>query len=219
MQFFTKEIYEKMQVGGYLVYPDSKEDLDELLERYRSKGRDYETLERGNFLAMKPYLLKYLPASLKSSVYDESITHYKIPDDIILSRINEWDELVRNYKKHLNSIKNMLPKSMLELCTEFSFHDAEILSVHKSNNDVNLELDCHGCCGYQGNCLLTFKSVKLLEIPDDCSEHWWLYDEVHLSDRGNFDVQVLLDTDDAFLTLHEFRVIADDAHVEVIKSP
>lgn len=222
MKFFTKEIYEKMQVSGYLLYPDMQEDIDEILDLYESD----EMADRENFLIMKPLMLKYLPESLKSSVYDESLNPSIIPDDYLLSQIiewqksidNEWNVINSNYNKHCNSIKNLLPQNMFELCSEYSFHDAEILSVQKSNDQVELELDCSECRDNQGTCLLTFTGVKLLETPDDLSEdYWWLYDEVHLSDEGNFDFQVLLVIDGDFLTLNEIRIIADDVNIEVIE--
>lgn len=64
MKYFTKELYEEMQVYGSLVFCESKEDQEQEIEWYIKEGRDYfeESLQR--FEIISPYMMKYLPENI-----------------------------------------------------------------------------------------------------------------------------------------------------------
>jgi hypothetical protein len=64
MRYFTKEMYEKMQVSGYLsVAPHINEQIEESKEWYITQGRDFRSEVQQQFLHLKPLLLKYVPES------------------------------------------------------------------------------------------------------------------------------------------------------------
>ncbi|WP_178075972.1 hypothetical protein [Paenibacillus oralis] len=49
MKYFTKQMYEQMQIRGYLVYPETEQDLEEDKAWYLENGRDYEEEEYQKF--------------------------------------------------------------------------------------------------------------------------------------------------------------------------
>ena len=221
MKFFTKELYEKMQVSGYLIYWDNEEELEEIRETYKEDGMDYDRIGMENFEQVKPLLLKYLPDSLKQGVYDGSLINTKIPPRELLSEINtyvdsinnEWKEGRKAYINQYKAIEKFLPKRVIRYDKSYSFHDATILSLNRPRSDVlELFLDCSGCMLYQGKCLLKFSGVTLFEMTEDIVGSDWLYGEFHLSDRGNFELQVLLYNRNSseLVPLLELRLVADD---------
>jgi hypothetical protein len=42
MKYFTKEWYQEMQVSGFLVFQETREDWDEILTYYQDEGIDFQ---------------------------------------------------------------------------------------------------------------------------------------------------------------------------------
>ena len=61
MRYFTKDWYEEMQVAGFLVLPETKEDWEEELDYYREEGKDLRELNLRNLDDMQGSLMRYLP--------------------------------------------------------------------------------------------------------------------------------------------------------------
>lgn len=121
MKLFTKQLYEKMQVSGYLVYWDNEVELDEIRKSYQEDGMDYDKIGIKNFGQVKPLLLKCFPDSLKQGVYDGSLVNTKIPPRELLSEINsyvdsinnEWKEGRKAYINQYKAIEKFLPKRVI----------------------------------------------------------------------------------------------------------
>lgn len=225
MKFITKEFYEIAQVKSYLNYDlDDELSLEERANLSKELGLDYDAIDRENFANIRQYLLKYLPDSLKYSVYDESIMNSNKPSVDFLDKIEEWKGsnssyrdwyyAFKAYNQHYKRIEKQLPKRMKREIKKHDFHDARIVSVDKSRSDrLIIELDSYFT---KGKCFVNFNGIKQIEMPEGIVGYWWLYDEVYLSSSGNFDFQVLLDSciTDKYLDLHEFRVIADEFFIK-----
>lgn len=205
MKFFTKENYEKLQVMANLVYPEDEKDFQIKKEYWQG------------FLRRNPLTLKYLPESIKGGIYDESIKPFlKLSLPNLLKEIKEWRHCVRvgseytfkEYLKHYETIKNELPQNVVNMHENYNFHDAKISALRLNNDSLDLELE------YVDSYSLTFVGVKLLEKPDEIIGDCWINNEVHLSEKGAFDFQVLLQSSKGFLTLHELRVVADDVLIK-----
>ncbi len=123
----------------------------------------------------------------------------------IKAMANEWENLCSLYKTEYENIKQKLPLS-LQALRNYHFHDNKVLSLKKESNDILIiELEDY---------TLIFKNVIQLEIVDDIVGDIWIDEEVHLSDTGEFEFQVLFLASQGLLTLHEFSVIADDVIIE-----
>jgi len=204
MRYFTHDIYEKMQIrGNFPLRTDNKDKWMKQWEEFYSFCHAKKDKE------FKEWAFHYIPEVKDDILQGKKFTDKEVSEKlykIIKEMADEWEYVCKMYKAEYENIKYKLPLSMQELRNLY-LHDAKVLSLKKDSNDMlNIELDSYS---------LTFKNVSQLEITDDIIGDSWLYDEVHLSDRGKFDFQVLLYSQQGFSTLHEFRVIADDILIEV----
>jgi hypothetical protein len=51
-----------------------------------------------------------------------------------------------------------------------------------------------------------FRGNNNAVIPDNICGSYCLWDEVHLSDKGRFELNILMDGPEQFLNLSEFRI-------------
>jgi len=221
MKFFTIEKCEMLAVTNILLYPQNEEMLKRSRENSKSVGRDYDVRVRENFIQMKPLMLKYLPEDIKSAVFDESFIPSEIPNPDLLDKMNIWVKSINvlwkdtfeDYKRYYETIEKSLPESLVGLKKECNLHDCKIVSIARNDDEVKIELESGGFIG-EGLYTVTFKDVKLIDMPFDILGNVWVYDEIHLSDLGKFDFQVLLDSMDGFLNKRELRIVADDILIE-----
>ena len=203
MMYFTRDIYEKMQIRGrFPLKIDNKEKWIQQLEEFCKVSHANDKLYNELIFQHIPEVKNDILEGKKFTDTDVSPKLYERIKEIA----NEWENLCSMYKAEYEDIKYKLPLSM-QLLRSYAFHDNEVLSVKKDSNDILIiELERY---------LLIFKNISQLEIIDDIVGDIWLYEEVHLSDIGGFEFQVLLYSPRGFVTLHEFSVIADDVFIEV----
>lgn len=200
MKFFTKDRYLQLQV---MVNTCLKDDLE-----YTIKKQYWQ-----RFFCMNPLLINYLPESILKSIYDVNTKQFlEFPLQNLTKDIKEWSQIVRNqsedsikeYRKHYEYIKNQLPEKVLDINRNYNFHDSEIRAVKVGNSRLMIELE------YIENYCLTFTGLKSVKMSDQIIGDRWIYDEIHLSEIGKFDLRVLLESKEGCLILHELEVIADD---------
>lgn len=203
MMYFTRDMYEKMQIRGrFPLKIDNKEKWIQQLEEFCKVSHANDKLYNELIFQHIPEVKNDILEGKKFTDTDVSPKLYERIKEIA----NEWENLCSMYKAEYEDIKYKLPLSM-QLLRSYAFHDNEVLSVKKDSNDILIiELERY---------LLIFKNISQLEIIDDIVGDIWLYEEVHLSDIGGFEFQVLLYSPRGFVTLHEFSVIADDVFIEV----
>lgn len=117
MKYFTKEMYEQMQVRGYFFYPETEQDLEEDKAWYLENGRDFEEEAYQMFLLIKPYMLKYLSGPLQAAVEDGSIMKTRLPAPDLAALIDEWkrswdeewERRCKDYRVNYEAIKPSLP--------------------------------------------------------------------------------------------------------------
>lgn len=203
MRYFTRDRYEKMQVRGrFPIRTDDKEkwikQLKEFCSECHVKDKEFDA-----------WVFKHIPEVKDDILQGKKFTDKEVSEKLyirIKEMANDWETAFKMYKAEYEDIKHKLPLSMREL-RNYAFHDDIVLSLKKdSNNMINIELQRYS---------LKFINVREFETADDIIGDVWLFDEVHLSDIGNFDFQVLLYSPQGFLILHEFRVIADDILIEI----
>lgn len=222
MKFFTVDKIRMLGISGYLSYYEDEQSLNRAKEDFKSIGKDYDVVEKLNFIHYKPLMLKYLPDSIKNAVNDESIIPSQIPPCALLSEIdkwklsvkNTWKETFRQYKEHYKSIEKLLPQNVIELNNKYNFHDTKVLAARNlQGNIVEIDLQCSEGFMDKGLYTLIFNGVKLIEVSDDFIGSWWIYSEIHLSDVGKFQLNVLFDSEDSSV-FNEMKIIADDVLVK-----
>ncbi|NOV01200.1 DUF4085 family protein [Paenibacillus planticolens] len=222
MRYFTKAMYEKMQVYGYLqVAPHLNEQSEELKEWYITQGRDYRSEVRQHFLLIEPLLLKYLPDFRVSAIFAQFVAETEGRSEELTVYINQmakdhekaWEETCRNSWEEYQEIRVTLPQSFTVMREKHDLHDAKIISVNSpEDSSVIVILDGKSSLGLCGTGYLTFEDVLSYEIPEGVDGDWWLYDEVHLTPEGHVDFRALLHANsgssEEFVHLHELRIIA-----------
>ena len=203
MMYFTRDIYEKMQIRGrFPLKIDNKEKWIQQLEAFCK-------VSHANDKLYNELIFQHIPEVKNDILEGKKFTDTDVSPKLyerIKEMANEWENVCSMCKAEYDDIKYKLPSSM-QLLRSYAFHDNEVLSVKKDSTDVLIiELEYYS---------LIFKNVSQLEAIDDIVGDIWLYEEVHLSDIGGFEFQVLLYSPKGFLTLHEFSVIADDVFIEV----
>jgi len=201
--YFTRDIYEKMQIRGrFPLKIDNKEKWIPQLEEFCK-------VSHANDKLYNELIFQHIPEVKNDILQGKKFTDTYVSPKLyerIKEMANEWENVCSMCKAEYDDIKYKLPSSM-QLLRSYAFHDNEVLSVKKDSNDVLIiELEYYS---------LIFKNVSQLEAIDDIVGDIWLYEEVHLSDIGRFEFQLLLYASKGFLTLHEFSVIADDVFIEV----
>ena len=225
MKFYTKEVYEQMQVYGYLPFfineGEVEESLEETREYFKNQGIDYDVVRKNCFEEMKPYLLKYLPKSLKSIIYDEGLIYGKLLNNVLKEEIEKYKknlnkmfvEIGKNYDNHYKNIENSLAEDIKSLGKLCSFHDSRIMSIeYLSKEEITIKLDCKGSyLPSEGVATLKFQNVMFAEISDKHIGGSWVYGEVHLSTIACFDFRALLCNcqHNSSFQGDELRIVAD----------
>lgn len=200
MKYYTKELYEEMQVYGFLSFPSSREEWEETLQSYKEYGIDYISTIRNDLEIRKPDLLKYLPKSMHPFIHNKTLmTEY--PSSELKETGTQWldnfedrlrkirKECVKNYKE----LKHKLPNNVVHL-HENSLHDANVISFEymPEKREFIMILN-HLEDGKEVNVILTFTDVKDIILEDNIETALWLYDEVYI-DGDYFELHVLFDS-------------------------
>lgn len=220
MKYFTKAMYEQMQIRGYWVYPDSEQELEADKVWYAEQGRDYDDEAKRMYEFIQPLMLKHLPPSVHPLVLDGSLMNSKWPSPAEAEWIYEWkreweaewkrrcDEY--NYK--FEQIKQSLPFGPRQLREKIRFHDAQIKMV-ASNEDGSVEIILKEITN-ELSTRLTFQNVNVI-----CPERYelvqgsiCLYEEIDWIKSDLFEFQLLLDA--PVEGLLEFSLIAGDVNIE-----
>ncbi|MFM1654785.1 DUF4085 family protein [Brevibacillus sp. B_LB10_24] len=218
MKYFTKAWYEKMQVAGFLVFPETREEWEEYIQYCSEEGIDLKKQVQEDLDFRKSDLLKYLPESFHPYIHDYTIrTEY--PSEELRQMSERWqkeyrmrmERLALGYKQQYNAVKDKLPAGAVQL-HENSLHDAKVISCELASGDrLIMTLDCRGGFHYFTDVKLIFTGVTELALPDKLEGAWWLYDEIYLSDTG-FELHVLFDC-----PLTECKITAKDIWLETGK--
>ncbi len=197
MKYFTKELYEEMQVYGSLVYSDSKEEQEEEIEWYLSEGRDYfeESLKR--FELISPYMKKYLPKNLQKYIKDKSLMDSNIPGEVIREEITSWRNqwnvkwkwVCDHYNQYYESIHFGLPDDLKKIGKQIRIHDATIVDVRTRADTLELVFNTVENKVFQ----LLFTQVVSFEYQDYVIGNVCLYTEIALLDQSDFEIQMLID--------------------------
>ena len=122
------------------------------------------------------------------------------------------DKLFKEYAGHIKSIRDSLSAGARAL-SSLSFHDATIKEVkHLSKREVQILIEGAGYdilaqnTSEYGGYTLSFSGVRKAWVPYTIIGDTWLYEEMHLSDVGAFNYQILLAKD-------EIRIQADDVRL------
>ncbi|MGO4545317.1 DUF4085 family protein [Paenibacillus sp. 2TAB23] len=217
MKYFTKELYEEMQIRGYLIFPETKKDWEDDIAWYVSENLNFEEICRCNLEDKKEDLLKYLPEFFHSYIQDGTINS-QFPSDELRKMADRWkmeyDERTKaigvTYRKYYDSIKGSLPEYVIQLI-EKSLHDAQVTLIEIPSKDTFImTLNCRGGYHYLTDVRLTFTGVENIKPTKISAGSCWLYDEVYLTETG-FELHVLLDG-----PLMEFTISAENVSIEII---
>ncbi|MGG3573974.1 DUF4085 family protein [Bacillus gobiensis] len=218
MKYFTIDWYKEMQVSGFLVFPETKEEWNESIEFYKAEGIAYKKNHKEDLESRKNDLLKFLPETFHPYIFDGTLgMDYPSPE--LRKMAEEWqssyenrmEDLFKVYNNYYQSIKNKLPKNVVTL-HDNSLHDAQVTSFHRPSKETfEMTMDCRGGFHYFTDVKLTFLGVQELSEPDFLEEAYWLYDEIHSTEKG-FELNVLFDC-----PLKEFTIKAENVLIEEIK--
>jgi hypothetical protein len=218
MKYFTKARYEELQISGFLCFPETENEWEENIAIYEEEGLNFAESCREALEYRKQDLLRFLPESFHSYIYDGTLNS-QFPSADLRAMAKQWrseyEERVKRigseYRSHYQSIKHKLPPQIVKLC-EKSLHDAKVLSFEKFNDDIFiLLLDCSGGYHYLTNVKITFRGVKELSYQENLIGSYWLYDEVYAVEAG-FELHVLLES-----PLSELTLTAEDVSIEILK--
>lgn len=196
MNYFTKELYEEMQIYGSLVFSDTKEEQEQEIEWYIKEGRDYyeESLKR--FELISPYMIKYLPENLQKYIDDRSIMDCNVPDAAMREKVtswrtqwnDKWKSVCDQYKQYYDSIYNDLPEDLKKMGRDIRIHDATIISLKSNENIIEMVLHTVENKVFQ----FIFTQVESFEYRESLIDNECLYEEIVLLDRDVFEIQLLL---------------------------
>ncbi|SMF69343.1 DUF4085 family protein [Paenibacillus barengoltzii] len=224
MKYFTKELYEEMQVYGSLVFCESKEDQEQEIEWYIKEGRDYfeESLQR--FEIISPYMMKYLPENILTYVYDQRIMDCNIPDSVMRKEITawraqwnfKWKGVCEQYKQYYDSIYNDLSENLRKVGKDIRIHGAKIMDVAFKKNRLELVVNTVDDKVFD----FLFTEVNSFEYQDNPINNVCEYLEIGLIDREVFEIQILLsnsiNTKNIYDT-NEMKIIASDLNIIELK--
>lgn len=219
MKYFTKEWFQEMQVSGFLVFQETREDWDEILTYYREEGIDFQKTLREDLEYRKQDLLKYLPEPFHSYIHEGTLTT-EYPSQKLREMVDQWtmdynnriEALNKEFRESYEENKGGLSENVIRFY-ENSLHDARLLSLERpANNVIIMNLDCKDGFAYFTNIKVTFTGVTEFSYTDSIEGGWWLTAEIYPNENG-FDYHVLLDN-----PLQEMKIVAVDVMVEVIAS-
>ena len=125
--------------------------------------------------------------------------------------MNEWERNNEIYLAYRHIISPLLPRNILRVA-DGGLHDSVITHAAQRDGIFTMTLDTSGSFSRfrPRPVRLTFKGVKRKNAIRGLVGQWWLYDEVHLSSRAKFNLQVML-------TDSELEFDADDVKIERLK--
>ena len=123
----------------------------------------------------------------------------------------EWRRHNEIYMAYRHIIAPLLPRSIVRLSGD-GLHDSVLTRVRQRGRTLVITLDTsHSFSRFRPHVIrLTFIRVRRKVPTRGLVGQWWLYDEVHLSPRANFNLQVLL-------TDGELEIEADEMQIERLK--
>ena len=200
LKYYTKELYEEMQVYGFLSFPSSREEWEETLQSYKKNGMDYISLIRDELEMRKTNLLKYLPESMHPSIHNKTLmTEYPSPElkEMGTQWLDDFEGRLRKIRKerieNYEGIKHKLPKNVVQL-HENSLHDADVISFeYMPEKQEFIMILNHLEDGKEVNVILTFAGVKDIILEDNIETALWLYEEVYI-DGDYFELHVLFES-------------------------
>ena len=215
MKYYTKELYEEMQIYGFLSFPSSREEWEEILQSYKIYGMDYISIIRNDLEIRKPDLLNYLPESMHPSIHNKTLmTEYP---SLELKKtgtqwLNNFEDRLRKIRKecvkNYEEIKHKLPKNVVQL-HENSLHDADVISFkYMPEKREFIMILNHLEDGKEVNIILTFTGIKDIILEDNIETALWLYDEVYIN-GDYFELHVLLES-----PLTEIYIKAQNLQIE-----
>ncbi|MCU5425331.1 DUF4085 domain-containing protein, partial [Bacillus tropicus] len=101
MKYFNKDWYKEMQVSGFLNFPETIEEWEEMLRESEKVGMDYKQSLREDVEEKKEDLLKFLPKSLHPYIHDNTINS-EYPSAKLKKLMLEWNE---DYEKRMNNLE------------------------------------------------------------------------------------------------------------------
>ncbi len=188
-----------MQVSGFLNFPETVEEWEEMLRESEKVGMDYKQSLREDVEEKKEDLLKFLPKSLHPYIHDNTINS-EYPTEKLKRLMLEWtkdyekrmNDLEQAYIDNYNSIKEKLAQNVVQL-HEYSLHDSVVKSVEKkSEATLIITLDCSGIFSEFDKLQATFIGVTKCSIPENFEGAWWLCHEIDFAEDG-FELGVLFD--------------------------
>jgi len=214
MRYFTKEIYEEMQVRGSLCFHESKEELEGWIKLYENEGRDYYKESLKNFEYMKPFYLKYLPENLLEYVEDKSLMICNIPEITIQNKVNtwnaEWDlkwkSIGEEYNQYYSSISSNITEDIKKLHNSYLIYDATILQFSNEENNVVLLIKTVE----EKLIRLIFTGVRKFQYSFELTNNSCLWMEVRLIEQDLFEVQILMNR---WLELAELEITFSDLKI------
>ncbi|EPY7703345.1 MULTISPECIES: DUF4085 family protein [Bacillus cereus group] len=199
MKYFNKDWYKEMQVSGFLNFPETVEEWEEMLRESEKVGMDYKQSLREDVEEKKEDLLKFLPKSLHPYIHDNTINS-EYPTEKLKRLMLEWtkdyekrmNDLEQAYIDNYNSIKEKLAQNVVQL-HEYSLHDSVVKSVEKkSEATLIITLDCSGTFSEFDKLQATFIGVTKCSILENFEGAWWLCHEIDFAEDG-FELGVLFD--------------------------
>lgn len=188
-----------MQVSGFLNFPETVEEWEEMLRESEKVGMDYKQSLREDVEEKKEDLLKFLPKSLHPYIHDNTINS-EYPTEKLKRLMLEWtkdyekrmNDLEQAYIDNYNSIKEKLAQNVVQL-HEYSLHDSVVKSVEKKSEAMLIiTLDCSGTFSEFDKLQATFIGVTKCSIPENFEGAWWLCHEIDFAEDG-FELGVLFD--------------------------
>lgn len=216
MKYFNKDWYKEMQVSGFLIFPETVEEWEEMLRESEKVGIDYKQSLREDVEEKKEDLLKFLPKSIHPYIYNNTINS-EYPSKQLKKHMLEWtvdyekrmNDLEQTYIDNYNSIKEKLSQNVVQL-HDYSLHDSVVKSVERLSKDtIIITLNCSGTFSEFNKLQVTFTGVTKCSIPEDFEGAWWLCHEIDLTNEG-FELGVLFD-----FPFEEVTICAKDVILEI----
>lgn len=219
MRYFTKDLYKKMQVSGFLTFPETKIEWDEEIELYKTEGLDFKKIYEDSVISIKEDLLTFLPSSIYPYINNGKIKS-EYPSEYLKIEIEKWVKefeeevnlIEKQYNKQYNSIKHKLPQNIIQI-SEISLHDSVVESIESiDENSIVMTLNSENTVDYRGQVRLRFNGIKYICSYADLENACWVYNEVYITDNG-FELNILFDC-----PLYEFKIIAEDILIEQLEN-
>jgi hypothetical protein len=201
-----------MTMMGFFTFPESIEEWEERIKSLNANsesGINYIEILTGELEEKKDDLLKYLPESFHSYIYDGTInTSYPTPklrkmaDEWIKKTDEKTTNVLKEYNKFFDSIRASIPYNAQKI-HDFGMHDARVFDYTDINKTFELIFK-------DRDLKFIFTNIYSLHIPNQLKGRYWLYDEIYSTEHG-FELRVLFDD------LSELRLIAENVLIEELK--